>query len=323
MWLNNFFPWFTATGKMNKRLAQFENDIEFQNTFMNLLNLTTYAFKWEGLPETCNERFLELCLTLEGRACMVNDPDYGFLTLKAGMDGQSLNMYGEFSRLYAYGWNGFTRNYTAYMQGSDNTDANAVLCRDNDMCYPYYYYLLMATRRLTDSMRSIDVATKKLKTPYFITCDESQYQSVKKILEDVEGNKDSIIVNKSNMPDMFKVLPTSLDSNVLTVLWNSYNNYEGIIKTQIGIETAANRDKKERLLVDEVNADETASDINVLMRLKTRQVFCETVNRVFGLNISVSVRNEVVNGGGEDGGIQEAGGDFTENPGQLEGDNAV
>lgn len=294
MWFNNFFPTFCMTDLVGKKLAKFENDLEFQNTFINLLNLSTYTFEWSGLPETCNERFLELILCLDGRAIIANDSEYGMLSLKCMPDGQELNMYGEFGYMFGYGWNGFNRRYTAYMQGSDNTTAQAVLCRDNDMCYPYYNYLIMASKRLTSCTRSIDVATKKLKTPYFITCEESQVKSVQKVLDDIEGNNDSVIVNKTTMPDMFQVLPTSLDSTVLKTLWESYSNLDSQIKTLLGIESASNQDKKERLLVDEVNADNSISNINVNMRLKCRERFCEIVNKMFGSSISVKLRDEYI-----------------------------
>lgn len=305
MWFFNYFPFIEAGSIKAKKLAKFENDLEFQNTFVNLVNLALYAFKWENLPETCNERFLELSLLFDGKACIVNDSKYGYLTLKAGLDGSCLNPYGEVSKLYGTGVNGFNKLYKAYMQGSENENCQAVLCRDNDFMYPYYLYLINYTKRLSNALRSIDVATKKLKVPYFITCEETQYNGVKKILSDINNNEESIIVNKSTMPDIFKVLPTSVDTNILTVLWNSYNNYDSLIKNIIGINTGTNKDKAERLLVDEVNAQSTISDINILMRLKTRKLFCKQVNEIFGLNIDVNLNMEMI----ENGELQETRGD--------------
>jgi hypothetical protein len=297
MWLNNFFPNFFGSSGSSKKLHRFENDLEFQNVFVNLVNLSTYSFKWNNLPATCNERFLELILCLEGRACIVKDPEFGFLSLKSTPLGSSLNMYGEYDKMFGVGWNGFNKEYKAYMDGSDNTDAEAVLCRDNVMSYPYYNYIIIATKRLTSCMRSIDVASKKLKIPYFITCDESQVGTVKKILEDVEHNVDSVIASNSTMPEMFKVFPTNLDSNVLRTLWESYNNLDAQIKTLLGVDTATNQDKKERLIVDEVNAQNTSSNINIKMRLECRQHFCDIVNETFGLNISVELRDDMVKDG--------------------------
>lgn len=66
------------------------------------------------------------------------------------------------------------------MYGTDNTDAKAVICRDNDMMYPMINIIWIYAKRLTDTMRTLDVTARKLKTPYFITCDEAQKSSIKK-----------------------------------------------------------------------------------------------------------------------------------------------
>ena len=198
-----------------------------------------------------------------------------------------LNIYGEWPKVNAYGWNGFNKMYTCYMYGVDNTDAEALICRDNDCMYPLVRTLLMYTKRLTDTMRTLDVTAKKLKTPYFITCDESQKTSVKKILDDIDFNKDSIIANRSTSPNEFNVLQTGVQPESVRVLWEHYSNLESEIRTLLGINSAANLDKKERLVVDEAEANDILTDINIEYRLKSYEKFCETANKMFGLNISV------------------------------------
>lgn len=300
MWFNTFFPFFTVSDTLNKKFARYENNIEFQNTFMNLLNIALHTFKWENLPETCNERYLELNLILNGMACIVDDPEYGFLSLKASPVSNKLNMYGEPNRIYGYGWNGFMREYSCYMYGSGDYDVDSILCRDNKLCYPYIQYIIQASNRLMQTMRSIDVASKRLKLPYFIVCDESQKNSVKKILEDVDSNYDNIISSKSITPDMFKLFPTQVSGEALTTLWNNYNNLDSQIKTILGVDSIVNQDKKERLITDEANAMKSISNINVEMRLAERQKFCDTVNMIFGTDIKVSVNPNFITGDEKD-----------------------
>lgn len=290
MWLNTFFPFFTPSPASNKKWAKFENDLEFQNTFMNLLNIAMYSFEFEGLPDTCNERFFKLNLILQGMAGLVKDSEMGYLTLKVTPSGNEWNTYGECSTVHGYGWNGFNKEYKNYMYGADNEGAECVICRDNDMCYPLVEYLIIYANRLTQTMRTIDVTSRKLKTPYFITCDEAQKTSVKKILEDLDFNQDSIITNKSTTPNMFQVLTTNVNPQSLVTLWNHYNNLDSAVRTLLGVKSALNQDKSERLLVDEVNADNQLTDINLKLRLESYKRFCKTVNEHFGLNISVKIR---------------------------------
>lgn len=330
MWLNQMFPFISLSDASSKKLAKFENDIEFQNTFYNLLNISLYSFSFKNLPETCNERYFKLCLILNGYAGLIKDDDIGFITLgvrpvaEAGLastdvniagDGGyniGLNMYGEYNSVYAYGWNGFNKKYSAYMYGTDNTDAQCVICRDNDICYPFVNYLIRYAKRLTDCLRTLDVTVKKLKNPYFITCDESQKQSVKKILEDIDFNVDSIICNRSTTPNEFNVLQTGVNPEAVRALWEHYSNLQSEIRTLLGINSAANLDKHERLVVDEAEANDILTDINIDYRLKSYQRFCETVNELFGLDISVvsnitrvEQKEEQSNNNDEHGGVDD------------------
>ena len=296
MWLSNMFPWFDYNTLSKKKVALYENDIEFQNMFYNLLNILMYSFSIEGLPDSCNERFFKLNLIFNGYAALIKDPDLGYLSLgvRPTMNSNELNIYGEFPDVMAFGWNGFNKQYTNYMYGTDNTDAEAVICRDNDMMYPMINIIWIYAKRLTDTMRTLDVTARKLKTPYFITCDEAQKSSIKKILEDVDFNQDSIIANRSTMPNEFNVLQTGVQPESVRVLWEHYSNLESEIRTFLGINSAANLDKKERLVVDEAQANYILTDINIQYRLKSYQQFCDTVNNLWGLNISFVSNIDIV-----------------------------
>lgn len=296
MWLSNMFPWFDYNTLSKKKVALYENNIEFQNIFYNLLNIAMYSFSIEGLPDSCNERFFKLNLIFNGYAALIKDPDLGYLSLgvRPTVNSSQLNIYGEYPDVMAFGWNGFNKQYTNYMYGTDNSDAEAVICRDNDLMYPIINILWIYAKRLTDTMRTLDVTARKLKTPYFITCDEAQKSSIKKILEDVDFNQDSIIANRSTMPNEFNVLQTGVQPESVRVLWEHYSNLESKIRTFLGINSAANLDKKERLVVDEAQANDILTDINIQYRLKSYQQFCDTVNNLWGLNISFVSNIDIV-----------------------------
>lgn len=296
MWLSNMFPWFDYNTLSKKKVALYDNNIEFQNIFYNLLNIAMYSFSIKGLPDSCNERFFKLNLIFNGYAALIKDPDLGYLSLgvRPTVNSSQLNIYGEFPDVMAFGWNGFNKQYTNYMYGTDNSDTEAVICRDNELMYPIVNILWIYAKRLTDTMRTLDVTARKLKTPYIITCDEAQKSSIKKILDDVDFNRDSIIANRSTMPNEFNVLQTGVQPESVRVLWEHYSNLESEIRTFLGINSAANLDKKERLVVDEAEANDILTDINIQYRLKSYQQFCDTVNNLWGLNISFVSNIDIV-----------------------------
>ena len=96
------------------------------------------------------------------------------------------------------------------------------------------------------------------------------------------------------MPDMFQVLSTNLNPSVLRELWNHYNNLDSAVRTLLGVKSALNQDKSERLLVDEVNADNDLANINIGFRLASWNHFCEIVNDLWGLNVSCKINKEVL-----------------------------
>lgn len=287
MWLNNFFPFCSNYKLKNDKITLYENNIEFQNNFFSLINLVLDSFKFEGLPDTCNERYFKLCLIWGGCAVLADDKDFGYISLGTAPNPEEMNMYGEPNKVFAFGWNGFNRTYNNYMYGSENSNADAVVCRDNDLMYPMINVIWLYATRLTDCMRSIDVTAKKLKTPYFITCDEAQKTSIKKILDDVDFNKDSIIANRSTSPNEFNVLQTNVNPAILDTLWSHFYNLQSEVRSQLGINSATNISKKERLLSYEAHTNDLITDLNLDIRFKNYQLFCDTVNEHFGLNIKV------------------------------------
>lgn len=288
-----FFPlWFA--GKKGNKLNLMKNNIEWCNTFINLANICLSIFEWEGLPDTCNARYMEEALLFDGKCALANDPKLGFINLRCN-ENQRYNLYGECDKVSLYGMNGYNRQFNCYIMGGDNSNANAVICRDNQLQYPYYLYLIQGAERLTNCMRAIDTSTLQLKRPYFITCEESQKLTVDKILSDIDSNLPAVITTKGINPDSFKVLQTGSNPQVLQELWDSYYKHDNQIRTILGIQNNPAAGKAERLLVDEINSNNEEIDINISLRLQARELFCEQVNEIFGLNISVKIKEGVKN----------------------------
>lgn len=55
-----------------------------------------------------------------------------------------------------------------------------------------------------------------------------------------------------------------------------------------------NKDKKERMITNEVESDSQRLLININDMLECRREAVETINETFGLNISVKLSNEVI-----------------------------
>lgn len=288
-----------------KRMAKFQNNLEFQNFFENYFTLAQDMFVWENLPDTCDERFLERSFLLCGQAMIAKYND-SYISVAAA-NGADLNIYGYSLKGWGWGLNGFNHEFNLYVPGADTsrtlTEAangtsgystpEAVIGFDNVDKYPYVTYIITACKRMADLIRACDVAVQSLKSPYLITCDEQQLSTVKEALRQREDNVAAIIASKQSISaDNFKVWPTAMAPEVLKTFWEQFRNIESQLLEVLGLNSNDNTDKKERLLVDEINANNEVTNAQLAKRLRQREIFAERVNSVFGLNISVHLRDK-------------------------------
>jgi len=280
------FGFFDVKGKNKKKMAQLMNSKEFMNCFINLYNLATDTFKWNGLPETCNARFLEIVLMM-GNACLRFDENEGFQTL--GFMSKEFNIYGEPITGSAFGFSGSFKDCSVYIPGSVNSNINTVVCRDNLTGYPLINYIYSYAQRLADTKRAMDVVVNTLKQPFFIQCEETQKETMERILNKANDNEIAILTANPMNPEALQVLQTGANPAILEAFWQHYTNLENEIKKLLGVSNGTNLDKKERLIVDEVNSSNEQTDDNLSIRLRQREKFAEEANKAFGLNISVEV----------------------------------
>ena len=97
------------------------------------------------------------------------------------------------------------------------------------------------------------------------------------IYGDKEMNIDGVKVLKTDAPIVFDKIQIQKHQ-----LWNEVMTFLGV--------NNANQDKKERLVDDEVQANNEQVKICLDVMLKARQSACNEINRIFGTNIKVSAR---------------------------------
>lgn len=289
-----------CSGMSKRKLAKFNNNIEFSNAFNTLFSLAMDMFEWDGLPLTCDAVFLERALIVTGKA-MFAEVDGSILTLGAA-NGAGVNVNGYSVNGYGYGANGFNKEFPLYVPGGyvpetlqaagsqRKGEAMAVICWDNVTQYPMVNYIIQAAKRLSDLMNACDVAIQSLKLPFIIQCDEVEANSVRQILNDRSSNLEAIVTSKSIAMDSFKIWDTHARPEVLKAFWEQYQQIKADVLEKFGIDANANPDKRERLVVAEATANQDVTNRNAQKRLEMRERFCDQVNELFGLNVSVKLK---------------------------------
>lgn len=258
-----------------------KNTQSFQYYYYALLELAISMFEYKNLPDTVDERFLELALFSEGKAVFFEDDIVGYLALRVNPCGE-LNEYGIPTLRYAYGENGY--------QSEPLTIDNSVIIYNNYMRMPSRYAILRYAQRLCDLDSTIDVNVKAQKTPILISCDEKQRLTMLNLYKKYDGNEPYIFGDKSINPQSLQVLNTNapyVSDKVYMLknqIWNEALTYLGISNISV--------DKKERLIVDEVTRNQGGTMAFRQTRIAARKQALKQINKMFGLNIDVEYRKD-------------------------------
>lgn len=271
----------------------------FADYYTRLKLIAKSIFKWNNLPNGMNEKWIERYLYEEGRCVFFFDKDKGFMVAKA-TDSGLINVYDEPTSIRP-----IATNYT-YEELKNYKEC--VVIQNNDEAIPTYKAIQLFAFRLTDLTRTIDVNVNAQKMPKIILCTEKQRLSMKKVINKVNDNEIAIFGDNSLELEQIKPLdigaPVVFDKLQLQkhAIWNE-------AMTMLGVNNA-NQDKKERLVADEVQANNDQVNISAHLMLKARKQACDDINRIFKLEkpISVEMRKlEDISIDDELGGVEDVG----------------
>ena len=276
----------------------------FNDYFNRLFELAINMFKWDNLPDTVDERFLELSLCEKGYCLYFNDDIMGNLALTC-MIGGELDVYRIPTRRIAFAVNGYQ---------AERTNKDSVLIFNNYLHTPTIQTISLYAQRLTAIERAIDINVNAQKTPIAILTDEKQKRTVEEIYRKYEGNAPVIIGAKNLDLDSVKALTTGAPyvADKLNILkrqiWNE-------ALTFFGVENA-NTEKRERLVSDEITSNLGGVQAQRYVMLNAREQAANKINKMFGTNISVKFRQDILGleGVNEDGSLYSG----TGNTGETE-----
>lgn len=256
------------------------NNRTYLQYYNRLLELAINMYEWKNLPDTIDERFLELTLFSDGMAVYFRDEVLGDLCLQT-MIGGNLDVYRIPMERTAYATNGYQVQLNPL---------NSVIIFNN---YTHTNSMLdveMYARRLYEIERTIDVNVKAQKTPILIQGSEAQRLTLKNLYMQYDGNEPFIFgddkLNVTGLNVLVTNAPYVADKlNVLKrQIWNEALTYLGIDN--------ANTEKKERLVSSEVETNLGGVEAQRFCRLNARRKAAEQINKLFGTNIEVDFREE-------------------------------
>jgi hypothetical protein len=285
----------------------YDNTTRYQFYYNKLTEIATSLFTWENLPPSVDPRFLELCLFSTGCAVFFKDDvlseaariegkeDYdkhGYLALRVMANGP-FDVYNTPINRVAYASSVGKNQWKL-----DNT--NSVLIWNNRLRLPSAYEAWVYAHRLENIDRDVDVNAAAQKTPVIVTCPESQRLTFKNLMMQYDGNVPIIFGDKDLNLNNIQVLNPGVPYTAAELqdlkreIWNEALAMQGVPNLTIS--------KRERLVTDEIQQATAGTSACRMSKLEARQQAAEQINKMFGLNIKVSVNSLYTSGISDDEG---------------------
>lgn len=257
-----------------------KNNIENNQYFKRLAELSMTMFDWQNLPDTVDPRFLELTLFFDGQVVFFKDEELGFLALQCLTSG-NFDVYRIPIDRRAIAVNGYNR---------DLTRDDSVIIYNNYLHCNSVTDCIMFADKLYNLDRIIQVNANAQKTPVLVRASEKQRLTLLNVYQKWDGNEPVIYGDKGLDPNSLQVLNTGAPYvadkiyALKTQIWNEALTYLGI--------SNVNMQKRERMVSDEVIRQMGGVIASRYSRLESRREAVEKINNMFGLNIKVDYRED-------------------------------
>lgn len=265
-----------------KEVAKAVNDRVYSDYFYRLMLIARSLFEWKNLPNNIDEKWIERYLFTEGNCLFFEDPNLGYMVTKIA-DSGPVNCYDEPTLVTPV-----ATNYVYSGSEPLNNNKNCVIIRNNDIMLPTAPTIQLYAYDLTNIKRTIDTNIIAQKMPMIVRCSDKQRLTLKQVINQKNDNEPVIFGDKTLDLNQIEVLKTEapIVFDKLQIqkheVWNECMTFLGI--------NNANMNKRERLVTDEVEANDEQIKASEDVMLKAREKACEQINKIFGLNVQVERR---------------------------------
>ena len=269
-----------------------------------LLQKAMSVFEWD-LPATWNKDYFLYVLYCWGYVAVVNTDKFGVIPQGCGLKG-----------------------YDVFYAPTHAVIANPLLSgilepRIGTQCellklQPDFSGILDLVGHYAEQMalesQSVSVNLLNSKLSYVFTAKtKALAESLKKMYDQIASGEPAVVIdsrlkNAADGEETWKAFEQNVGGNyIVTNLLADLRKIESMFDTEIGIPNA-NTDKRERMIQDEVNANNIETYSKCAMWLENLQDACKRVNDMFGLSIAVRWRKiPEMGGASDDGNIESAG----------------
>lgn len=253
-----------------------------------LLQKAMSVFEWQ-MPEEWAKNYFLYTLYCWGYISVINTDKFGIIPQGCSLKGYNV-MYQPTHAVIA------NPLLTGIMEPQIGTECALIQLQPDYgsiMDLVSYYADMMA---LCAESAAANTLNSKL-SYVFRAGNKAAAEAFKKMFDQIASGEPAVFIDKSLLNDDGSVawdsFSADLSSNYIAGdILDDMKKWENEFCTRIGIPNS-NTEKKERMIVDEVNANNFDTRSNCHMWLESLQKGCRTASNMFGINLSVDWRKEL------------------------------
>lgn len=240
-------------------------------------------YRWTGLPEEIDPRFLEMTLFSQGLSVFFWDDEFNRYFALRGAGFGVPNMYNNPTEFIVYG----------------NTMVNKTM--KSDMCVPIWNNYLRTgdtdivgvyARRLSEIDTTTEIDLVHMRVPVLLTADTNERKSVLDAYKQLaEGNpviaEISSATGLGTLQDKIGSISTGIDKDYLPHVMDAKVRTWNEALTLLGIMNV-NSSKRERMVVEEASGSSGQVLAMRAVNLQSRKYACEWINAKYGLDVDVT-----------------------------------
>lgn len=244
-----------------------------------LMEMAANRFKWHGLPNSVDVRFLELQLLTSGMAVYYFDERYGKHFALKGSPVGSVDFVDNPTEYNVYGYNFISKRIPAHA---------AVPIWNNYLRTPDTDIIRIYAFKLAELDRTIEINSRNARRTKLLVVDEDQKLSGQQLVNQFDNGEGMIPVSRKGYQEiMLQAIDLGIDADSIEKLHILRVRIWGECMGLLGIDNA-NQDKKERLVASEVDANGEQTSAMKHVALNARRMACYAINERFvGHKVSV------------------------------------
>lgn len=243
--------------------------------------------KWLGMPKTIDIRFLELELYRSGLVIFYYDYELKRFLAAKGAQQNRLDMFENPTAFRVFG-NSLVKPKTLPAEMVVPIWANDLRTPDHDL-------VMLWAARIAEFEVTFDVNSKNARRPRVLVYDEETQMSAQNINNLIDQGVPTIeVAVDPTSTGMINSFDLGIDPRMLQELHITRMRLENQMMGELGINNA-NQDKKERLVSDEVDANNDQVYVSRAVNLNALKFACLKINDKWeGLNVQVEYGSDVV-----------------------------